>query len=75
MGLALLREALAAGARDVLQARWVAADGDYATRTFVEGVRALGLHVVGRQRKDAVLRFRYTGPHARRPGRTRQFDG
>ena len=39
------------------------------------GVRALGLHVVGRLRKDAVLRFSYTGPHARRPGHKRQFDG
>lgn len=38
------------------------ANGGYGTRTFVEGVRALGLHVVGRLRKDAVLRFRYTGP-------------
>ena len=74
-GLALLREVLAAGAREILQVRWVAADGGYSTRTFVEGVRALGLHIVGRLRKDAVLRFRYTGPHARRPGRRRQFDG
>jgi hypothetical protein len=41
----------------------------------VEGVRALGLHVVGRLHKDAVLRFRYTGPHERRPGRKREFDG
>ena len=75
VGLALLREAVAAGARTMLGARWVAVDGGYATKTFVEGVRALGLHVVGRLRKDAVLRFRYTGPHERRPGRKRQFDG
>ena len=31
--------------------------------------------MVRRQRKDAVLRFRYTSPHARRPGRKQQFDG
>ena len=30
---------------------------------------------MGRLRKDKVLCFRYTGPHARRPGRKRQFDG
>ena len=41
----------------------------------MEGVRALDLHAVGRLRKDSVLRFPYTGPHARRPGRRRQFDG
>ncbi len=75
MGLALLREALAAGAGELLGTRWVAADGGYSSRTFVEGVRALGLHTVGRLRRDAVLRYRYTGPHERRPGRRRQFDG
>ena len=74
-GLALLREAVDAGAKAILRVRWVAADGGYSTKTFVEGVRALGLHTVGRLRKDMVLRFRYTGPHARRPGRKRQFDG
>ena len=73
--LALLGEAVAAGVRETLGARWVAVDGGYARRPFVEGVRALDLHTVGRLRKDAVLRFPYTGPHARRPGRQRQFDG
>ena len=63
--LALLGEAVAPGAREILGARWVA----------VEGVRALDLHTVGRLRKDAVLRFPYTGPHERRPGRKKQFDG
>ena len=75
VGLALLREALAAGAGEQLGARWVAVDGGYSARTFVEGVRALGLHTVGRLRRDAVLRHRYIGPHERRPGRRRQFDG
>ena len=74
-GLALLREALVAGAGDLLGTRWVAADGRYSSRAFVEGVRALGLHPVGRLRRDSLLRYRYTGPHERRPGRRRQFDG
>ena len=39
VGLALLREALAAGAREMLRVRWVVADGGYSTRTFVEEVR------------------------------------
>ena len=56
-------EAVEAGAKDILGARWVAVDGGYANRPFVEGVR-----------KDAVLRFPYTGPHARQPGRKRQCD-
>ena len=38
-------------------------------------MRALDLHTVGRLRRDAVLRFPYTGPHERRPGRKKQFDG
>ena len=75
VGLALLREALAAGAGELLGARWVAVDGGYSSRTFVEGVRELGLQTVGRLRWDAVLRHRYTGPHERRPGRRRPFEG
>ncbi len=73
--LALVREAVAAGAKESLGTRWVVADGGYSSRTFVEGVRERDLHPVGRLRRDSVLRFPYTGPHARRPGRRRQFDG
>ena len=53
----------------------MAVDGRPGNRPFVEGVRKLDLHTVGRLRKDAVLRFPYTGPHERRPGRKKQFDG
>ena len=73
-GLTLLREALDAGAGEILRVRWVAADGGYSTKIFVEEVRK-GLHTVGRLCKDKVLSFRYTGPHKRCPGRKRQFDG
>ena len=73
--LALLREVQAAGAGAYLGVRWVVADGGYSHRAFVEGVQALDLHAVGRVRRDFVLRHRYTGPHPRRPGRRRQFDG
>ena len=34
VGLSLLREAVAAGAKDRLGVRWMAADGGYASRTF-----------------------------------------
>ena len=73
--LGLLREAQAAGAGAYLGVRWVVADGGYRHRAFVEGVQALDLHAVGRLRRDFVLRHRDTGPHPRRPGRRRQFDG
>lgn len=75
VALALLREVQAAGAGRSLGVRWVVADGGYSHRTFVEGVQALALHAVGRLRRDFVLRHPYTGPHPRRPGRRRQFDG
>ena len=75
VALALLEEAVEAGAKEILGARWVAVDGGYSNRPFVEGVRKLDLHTVGRLRRDAVLRFPYTGPHERRPGRKKQFDG
>ncbi len=75
VALALLREAQAAGAGAYLGVRWVVADGGYSSQPFVEGVRALDLHAVGRLRRDFVLRHAYTGPHPRRPGRRRQFDG
>ncbi|MCY4521114.1 MAG: transposase [Caldilineaceae bacterium] len=73
--LALLREAVAAGAKENLGTRWVVADGGDSRRTFVGGVRARDLHAVGRLRRDSVLRYPYTGPHERRPGRRRPCDG
>ena len=73
--LTLVRETVEAGAKESLGTRWVVADGESGSRSFVEGVRELDLHAVGRLRRDSVLRFPYTGPHERRPGRLRQFDG
>ena len=52
-----------------------AGGGGYACLTFVEGVKDLGLHTVGRLRRDAVPRCLYTGPYEWQPGRRRQFDG
>ena len=37
--LALLREVVTAGAKDILGAYWVVVDGGYANRTFVKAVR------------------------------------
>ena len=56
-------------------ARYVAADGYYAKKTYLDGVCALGLHLIGKLRCDANLRYLYRGPHEKRPGRRRQYDG
>lgn len=44
---------------------WVVADGAYAKAPFLKPMRALGVTVVSRLRKDAALR---TAPGTRRPG-------
>ena len=56
-------------------ARYVAADGYYAKKTYLDGVCRLGLHLIGKLRCDANLRYLYRGPHQKRPGRRRQYDG
>lgn len=57
------------------EARYVAADGYYAKKTYLDGVCALDLHLIGKLRCDANLRYLYRGPHEKRPGRRRQYDG
>ena len=57
------------------EARYVAADGYYAKKTYLDGVCRLGLHLIGKLRCDANLRYLYRGPHERRPGRRRQYAG
>jgi hypothetical protein len=49
-------------------------DAAYTRKGFVEGIRALAWHVVGKLRKDADLRIPYAGPPARR-GRPRKWAG
>ena len=46
--------------------RYVIADGYYSKRKFLDGVRALGLHQMGKLRRDANLR--YPLPRSRAPG-------
>ena len=55
--------------------RYVAADGYYAKKKYVDGVVKLGLHVVTKLRKDADMRFRYAGQTTGKPGRPRVYDG
>ena len=51
-------------------------DGAFAKKKYVDGVCELGLHMVGKLRRDANMRYLYTGPK-REKGRGRQktYDG
>jgi len=53
---------------------YLVADGYYAKIKFVEGVRAVDLHMIGKLRHDANLRYLYDGPQ-KKMGRKRQYDG
>ena len=55
--------------------RYVIADGYYSNRKFVDGIRALGMHQIGKLRRDANLRYLYQGPGRPGPGRPKTYDG
>lgn len=55
--------------------RYVVTDGYYSKQKFLGGVRALGLHQIGKLRADANLRYLYQGPKRPGPGRPRIYDG
>ena len=52
---------------------WVVADGAYAKRPFLQPLRARGVTVVSRLRKDAALRTVPKQPRTRKRGRPRQY--
>jgi hypothetical protein len=54
---------------DLGHLRYVIPDGSYSTQQFVGGVRALGLHQIGKLRADANLRALSQGPKRPGPGR------
>lgn len=54
--------------------KYIAADGYYAKTKFVNAVRELELHLIGKLRHDANLRYLYNGPQ-KKFGRKRQYDG
>ena len=53
---------------------YVAADAFYSKYKWVEGVVQLGLHAIGKLRRDANLKFLYDG-RKKGPGRPRRYDG
>lgn len=54
----------------------VAVDGQLANQQWLEGIQAVGLHTIGKLRRDAKMRFFYTGPRrAKGSGRQKTYDG
>jgi hypothetical protein len=62
-------------AQDLRFLRYVVTDGAYSKQKFVAGVRALGLHQIGKLRADANMRYLYQGPKRLGPGRQKTYDG
>jgi hypothetical protein len=60
---------------DLGHLRYVVTDGYYSKQKFVGGIRALGLHQIGKLRADANLRYLYHGPKRPGPGRPKTYDG
>jgi hypothetical protein len=53
----------------------LAADGWYARKKYVDAAVDQGLHVVTKLRRDANMRFRYTGERTGKQGRPKTYDG
>jgi len=54
--------------------KYLVVDGYYAKSKFVKAVRKVGLHIIGKLRHDANLRYLYTGSQ-KKCGKRRQYDG
>jgi IS4 transposase len=50
-------------------------DGYYAKKKYIDAVVSLQLHAITKLRSDADCLFLYTGPHPRRRGARRKYDG
>jgi hypothetical protein len=53
----------------------LAADGYYAKQKFVDSVCEFGMHLLSKLRHDANLRYLYSGPHPKRRGARKKYDG
>jgi hypothetical protein len=56
------------------EVRYMVVDGYYAKVKFVNTVREVELHMIGKLRHDANLRYLYQGPQ-KKLGKRRQYDG
>jgi hypothetical protein len=50
-------------------------DGYYAKKKYIDEVVCLDLHAITKLRSDADCVFLYTGPHSKRRGARRKYDG
>jgi DDE superfamily endonuclease len=50
-------------------------DGYYAKKKYIDEVVSLKLHAITKLRSDADCMFLYTGPHPKRRGARRKYDG
>ena len=50
-------------------------DGYYAKKKYIDAVVSLELHAITKLRSDADCLFLYTGPHPKRRGARRKYDG
>jgi len=55
--------------------RYHCVDGYFAKQKYIDEVVALKLHPITKLRHDANCLFLYTGPHPKRRGRRRKYDG
>src|SRR5215813_10430438 len=55
--------------------RYHCVDGYFAKQKYIEEVTALKLHPITKLRHDANCLFLYPGPHPKRRGRRRKYDG
>src|SRR5262245_1354849 len=55
--------------------RYHCVDGYFAKQKYIDEVVALNLHPITKLRHDANCVFLYTGPHPKRRGRRRKYDG
>lgn len=55
--------------------RYHCVDGYFAKQKYIDEVVALQLHPITKLRHDANCVFLYTGPHPKRRGRQRKYDG
>ncbi len=57
------------------RAKHLVGDLFYSKFKWIQGVRALGLHAVGKLRQDANVNYLYHGPQSSGPGRKKKYAG
>ena len=55
--------------------KYLVADGFYSKKAFIDGVCDIGIDFIGRLRKDSNMCYLYKGPHPKRRGRKRKYNG